>query len=191
MTLAGPNDTAVVNGDRLVDASGSDLVEVPTHAEAQQQVTAMRRRLVDLPDIPERMNTLAVVLSYELFGLFPSDIAVATELSIEQVATIMMLDAYEELRVAVVDGISEREAQGVRDIFVQGAVNSAKKITDLASSDRLDIALAASKEVLDRSGHTIKQIIQHRHMIDGALRIEIIRRDNSQSVPTIAVAPSE
>lgn len=189
MTLAGPSDDAKVGDDTLTDMNGSALVEVPTHDEAQQQVVTMRRRLIDLPDIPERMNTLGVVLSYELFGLSPVDIAEATGLSFGQVSAIMLLDAYGELRVAVIEGIAERDAQGIRDVFLQKAGRSAVRITELAESDRADIALMAAKEVLDRSGHTVKQVVEHQHTIDGALRIEFIKRDTSEKVPTIDVAP--
>ncbi len=136
MALANPNDAAQVNGETLVDHNGSALVEVPTAADAQQRVVATRRRLMDLPDIPERMNTLWLVLAYELFGLFPNDIALATGLSLDQITNIMMLDAYGELRLAVVDGIVEQDAQGVRDVFMQKAHRSAERIVELAESAR-------------------------------------------------------
>ncbi len=191
MGLANPNDTAHVNGETLVDRNGSALVEVPTAAEAQQRVVATRRRLMDLPDIPERMNTLGLVLAYELFGLFPNDVAIATGLTLDQVTNIMMLDAYGELRTTVVEGIVDQDAQGVRDTFMQKAQRSAERIVELAESSRPDIALSASKEVLDRGGHSVRQIIEHQHKMEGGLRIEYIRRDNSQGVPTIDLKPIE
>lgn len=189
MGLANPNDTARVNGETLVDKNGSTLVEVPTAVEAQERVVATRRRLIDLPDIPERMNTLGLVLAYELFGLFPNDVAIATGLTLDQITNIMMLDAYGELRTTVVDGIVEQDAQGVRDVFAQKAQRSAERIVELAESTRPDIALSASKEVLDRGGHHTKQIIEHQHKMEGGLRIEYIRRDNSQEVPTLDLKP--
>jgi len=191
MGLANPNDVAQVNGETLVDQNGSALVEVPTAVEAQQRVVATRRRLIDLPDVPERMNTLGLVLAYELFGLFPNDVAIATGLTLEQVTNIMMLDAYSELRSTVVEGIVDQDAQGVRDTFMQKAQRSAERIVELAESTRPDIALSASKEVLDRGGHSVRQIIEHQHKMEGGLRIEIIRRDNSQEVPTLDLAPVE
>lgn len=189
MTLVGPNDTAVVNGEVLRDASGEAYVEVPTARDAQRRVTATRRRLIDLPDVPERMNTLSVVLTYELFGLFPNDIAIATGLTLEQVAHIQMLDAYTDMRATVVDGIVEKDAETVRDTFMQKAQRSAERIVELAESGRPDIALAASREVLDRGGHTVKQIVEHQHRMEGGLTIEVIKRDNTQQVPAVDVTP--
>lgn len=173
----------------VIEVNGERFVEVPTDAEAQALVTATRRRLADLPDVPQRMNTLAVVLTYELFGLRADDIAMATGLSRDQVGNIMMLDAYEALRSTVVDSIVEADAQGVRDVFIKKARRSAERIVELAESARPDIALYASKEVLDRSGHTVKQIVEHKHQLEGGLVIEVIKRDNSQQVPTIDVTP--
>ncbi len=189
MTLANPNDTVVVNGETLTDPVGGAYVEVPTARDAQRQVVATRRRLMDLPDVPERMNTLSVVLTYELFGLFPNDIALATGLTLEQVAHIQMLDAYMDMRTTVVDGIVAKDAETVRDTFMQKAQRSAERIVELAESARPDIALAASKEVLDRGGHTVKQIVEHQHKMDGGLVIEVIKRDNTQQVPAVEVPP--
>jgi len=191
MVLANPSDTVEVNGETLVDKNGERFVEVPTHEDAQKRVVATRRRLIDLPDIPERMNTLGLVLSYELFGLFPNDVAIATGLTLEQVTNIMMLDAYTDLRRTVVEGIVEQDADSVRSIFVQKSRRSAERIAELAESNRPDIALMASKEVLDRGGHTVKQIVEHQHKMEGGLTIEIIKRDNSQDVPMIDVTPTD
>ena len=189
MSLANPDDAAVVNGEVVHDTEGTPYVEVPTAAAAQRSVVGVRRRLIDLPDIPERMNTLGLVLSYELFGLFPNDVAMATGLTLDQVTNIMMLDAYNDLRTKVVDGIVENDAQSVRDVFVQKAQRSAERIVELADSGRPDIAFMASKEVLDRSGHTVKQIVEHQHKMEGGLVIEVIKRDNSKDVPTIDITP--
>lgn len=189
MSLANPSDAATVNGEVLTDERGAEYVEVPTHVDAQRQVVATRRRLIDLPDIPERMNTLGLVLAYELFGLFPNDVAIATGLTLDQVTNIMMLDAYTDLRSTVVEGIVEQDAQGVRDVFMQKAHRSAVRIVELAESGRPDIALSASKEVLDRGGHTVRQIVEHQHKLEGGLVIEVIKRDNSQEVPVIDMRP--
>jgi len=191
MALANPDEPAIVNGETLVDPRSGAYVEVPNARDAQRQVVATRRRLADLPDVPERMNTLSVVLTYELFGLFPNDIAIATGLTLDQVAAIMMLDAYLDLRASVVDGIVEKDAETVRDVFMQKSLRSASRIVELAESNRPDIALAASREVLDRGGHTVKQIVEHHHKMEGGLKIEIIKRDNTQEVPTIDAVPIE
>ena len=46
----------------------SQMVEVPTAQEAVRIVTAARRKLSELPEVPRTMNAISVVLSYTLFG---------------------------------------------------------------------------------------------------------------------------
>ena len=191
MKLARVSDSAIIDGEKYVDEDGNNYIEVPSNSEAQQQVSALRRRLVDLPDVPQRMNTISVVVAYELFGLSAKDIALAVGLSEAQVGNIMMLDAYSEMRDHVIDGIRENDASEVRDVFVQKSKRSAERIVELAESGRPDIALSASKEVLDRSGHTVKQIVEHKHKMDDALRIEIIKRDVSEEVPDLVLNEGE
>lgn len=184
--LAKVDDTSI-DGAVYEDKNGTRFVEVASNGDAQR-LTSLRRRLIDLPDVPQRMNAISAVLSYELFGLSQHDIAVAVGLDNEQVGRIMMLDAYRDMREAVVKSIAEREQDEVRDIFVQKAKRSATRIVELAESARPDIALSASREVLDRSGNTVKEIVEHRHRLDGGLTIEYIKRDNSQQAPTIDVS---
>lgn len=191
MKLARVSDSAIIDGEKYVDEDGNNYIEVPSNSEAQQQVSALRRRLVDLPDVPQRMNTISVVVAYELFGLSAKDIALAVGLSEAQVGNIMMLDAYSEMRDHVIDGIRENDASEVRDVFVQKSRRSAERIVELSESARPDIALSASKEVLDRSGHTVKQIVEHKHKMDDALRIEIIKRDVSEEVPDLVLNEGE
>lgn len=187
--LAKIGETLEVNGEVLVDENGRKFVEVPTNGEAQDTVLALRRRVQDLPDVPERMNALSVVLSYELFGLTQYDIANATGLTPQQVGHIQMLDAYVEYKAAVVQSIQDREADTVVGLFRQGAKDAAAKVVEHIGSPFPSVSLAASKEVLDRSGNTVKQVVEHQHKVDGGLRIEYIKRDNSQPVPTIDVKP--
>ena len=189
--LAPINETASIHGEVYEDVNGKRFVAVPSNGEAQQQIVSMRRRMIDLPDVPQRMNTISVVLSYELFGLNHDDIATAVGLSPEQVGTVQMLDAYRDMRDAVIESIHETDVDNVRSVFMAKAQRSAERIVELADSARPDIALMASREVLDRSGNTVKEIVEHRVKLEGGLVIEHITRDNSQQVPTIDLKPVE
>lgn len=167
------------------DEPTDGFVSVPTNAEMQQRVVSVKRNMGDLPDLPAKMNTIGVVLSYELFGLSVSDTATVTGLTDEQVGRIRMLDAYTSMRKNVVDAIVENESDNVIDIFTTNSRDAANRLVDLAGSARPDIALSASKDLLDRAGHTAKYITEHRHMVEGGLTIEHVKRDNSESVPLI------
>jgi len=167
------------------DEPTDGFVSVPTNAEMQQRVVSVKRNMGDLPDLPAKMNTIGVVLSYELFGLSVADTAAVTGLTDEQVGTIRMLDAYDTMRKNVVDAIIDQESENVVDIFTSNARTAANRLVDLAGHARPDISLSASKDLLDRAGHTAKQIMEHRHTLEGGLVIEHVKRDNSQEVPVI------
>lgn len=153
------------------------LVEVPTNTEAQVLVANTRKRIADLPDIPKRMNFVAAVLSYKLFGLSDFDIATALSCTEERVAQVFETDVYKRLSDEVVRTILERDADDVRHIFKQGSRNAAKKLMQLADSENETVALSATKDILDRAGHSPAQIIQHNHSMSGGLEIVVTKRD--------------
>ena len=161
------------------------FIQVPTNVELQQKVVSVRRNLGDLPDLPEKMNTIGVVLSYELFGLSVADTATVTGLTDEQVGRIRMLDAYHTIRKDVTQAIIDRDSEDVRDMFVQQSHLAANKMFDHMMSEKVEVSLVAARDVLDRGGFMPKQISEHTLRVEGGLKIEHIRRDNSVDIPTI------
>jgi hypothetical protein len=160
------------------------FVEVPTHAEAQRLVTATRRKLSELPEVPRTMNAVGIVLSYTLFGLDDEEIAVATGLSVDQIGRIKLDDPYAQMYTAVVQTILDAETSVVRDVFTKNARNAAKVVVDAMQEGNRSDRVAAAKDILDRSGHRPNDVVEHRHRMDGGLVIEIVRRDGAV-LPTI------
>ena len=161
------------------------LISVPTNVEIQERVVSVRRNMGDLPDLPAKMNTIGVVLSYELFGFSERDTATVTGLTDEQVGRIRMLDAYDTMRKNVIDAVIERDTDDVRDLFGQQSRFAANRVFDHMSSPDPAISLVASRDVLDRGGFGAKQITEHRHTLEGGLTIEYVTRNNSEDVPII------
>lgn len=155
------------------------VVEVPTHAEAQQLVIRARARLSDLPDVPRTMNPIGVVLSYTLFGLADEEIAVATNLTVKQVATIKMGDAYLSMHDKVVGNIIASEADDVRSLFVKHSRTAAENMISLMSAGKASDRRAATADVLDRAGFRPADVHEHRHSVEGGLTIEIVRKDTT------------
>lgn len=174
------------NGE-IVDPSEARevLVEIPTNREATQLVIAARRKLSDLPDVPKTMNTVSVVLSYSLFGLDDTEIALATNMTETQVGMVKMHDAYAQMHDAVVASIIESETDDVRSLFVKhsrAAVNTMLSVMSRSKSEANKIVVA--RDLLDRAGHRPADVVEHRHKMDGGLTIEIIRRDE-KIIPVI------
>lgn len=176
---------------RIIDPNEAqeEYVEIPTNREATDLVIRARKKLADLPDVPRTMNAISVVLSYSLFGLDNVEIALATGLTETQIGTIVMGDAYREMREGVVSSILAAETDNVRDLFQQNsrmAVNKMLAIMQTSKSEQNKITIA--RDILDRAGHRPADVIEHRHKMEGGLTIEIIQRDDVNTMPVIDMA---
>ena len=162
----------------------SVAVEIPSADDAVRIVTAARRKLSELPEVPRTMNAVSVILSYSLFGLDDEEIAIATGLTVEQIGRIKLGDAYTQMHDAVIRTVLESETNVVRELFVKKARDAAQVVVRAMQEGSRADRLAAAKDILDRSGHRPSDVVEHRHRMDGGLVIEIVKRDGAQ-VPTI------
>lgn len=162
------------------------FVEVPNAREAQAIISQTRRRVADLPEPPKTMNAISVVLTYTLFGLSPQEVAVATTLTAEQVVNIQGLDAYKQMEAAIVQTVLEADAGDVQNILSNGARNAARRVIDLIDSEDDNISLAASKDVLSRTGHSSRDGEAARGM--DSLNIRITVQDQNEKKPTIEIS---
>ena len=165
-------------------APRQEFVEVPTHAEAQRLVTATRRKISDLPEVPRTMNAVGIVLSYTMFGLDDEEIGIATGLTVEQIGRIKISDPYTQMHDAIVRSILDSETEVVRDLFTKNAKRAASTVISALEEGSRSDRMAAAKDILDRSGHRPSDVVEHRHRMDGGLVIEIVRRD-ATSLPVI------
>ncbi len=168
-----------------------ELIEIPNQLDAVREITAVRRKVSDLPDIPQKMNTISVVLMYSLFGLPDKEIAIATGFSLEQVEVIKSQDAYRRLTNDIVENIMTQDEDDIRSMFRQGARVAARKMVSFVNHKSDSMAFAASKDILDRDGHRPVDVVEHRHRIEGGLAIEIIKTDKTQQLPPIDITPEK
>jgi hypothetical protein len=169
-------------------AEKPEYVEVPTHEEAQRIVTAARRKLSELPEVPRTMNAVSVVLSYSLFGLDDEEIAIATGMTIAQIGRIKVGDAYTQMHDAIVRTVLDSETSVVRELFTKNARNAAQVMVRAMEEGARADRMAAARDILDRSGHRPSDVVEHRHRMDGGLVIEIVKRDGAQ-MPVIDMEP--
>jgi len=174
----------VFPGGRMVRGGGEEFVEIPTHREAQRVITATRRKVSDLPEVPKTMNAIGAVLSYTLFGLDDEEIAIATGFTTDQIGRIKVSDPYTSMHEVVVRTILDSETDVVRELLAKNARGAAEVMVDsLQAGSRAD-RMAAAKDILDRSGHRPADVVEHRHRVDGGLVIEYVKR-GEEKVPTI------
>lgn len=166
-------------------------IEIPSNSSAQRTVTRAARRLADLPALPMALNTISIVLVYSLWGLSETDIAVATNLTEQQVTNIKSQDAYSKMQSEMIDNIRKSDEDNVRALINEHANTAVTNVVNLMSSEDDKISLAASKDILDRAGHRPADIVEHRHSMVDPLRIEIVRKDGSSAnaIPMIDITP--
>ncbi len=166
------------------------LVEVPNTREIQRDIVAARKRIADLPLPPEQMNTLSLVMAYSVFGLSDKDIGNVLSLSQDQIHNIKMNNAYNELQQNLVQSIIHSDTTEVRDLFVLNSKTSAQLFVDTVNDSEMGIGtrLSAANNILDRAGHRPADIVEHRHKVEGGLRIEYVKKEE-QDIPTIDVTP--
>lgn len=163
------------------------LLRIPSATEAVERVTAVRKRLIDLPAPPSQMNGVAVLISYSLLGLSDEEIAIALSLTQEQVGRIKMSDVYTSVRAEIVSAILKNDTDDVRHMFVQGSKTAATAVINMISTaDDEKVRLKAAQDVLDRAGHRPIDVHEHRVAVDGGLRIEYIEK-KPLDVPIITI----
>lgn len=161
------------------------FVEVPRASDAQRQVTAVRRTLAELPMPPKTMPAIAVVMAYTLWGLSDEQIALGMEITLDQVRRIKMSEAYSTFYTSVAETLVKTQADDVRSMIAQQSQSAVQRIVELMDSDREDIVLSASKDLLDRAGHRPTDVVEHRHSMEGGLRIEIVDKTGTSDMPII------
>ena len=166
------------------------LVEVPNTREIQRDIVAARKRIADLPLPPEQMNTLSLVMAYSVFGLSDKDIGNVLGLPQEQIHNIKMNNVYNELQQNLVQSIIHSDTTEVRDLFVLNSKTSAQLFVDTVNDSEMGIGtrLSAANNILDRAGHRPADIVEHRHKVEGGLRIEYVKKEE-QDIPTIDITP--
>lgn len=165
-------------------------VAVPSAAEAIREVTQVRRRLSDLPEVPAKMNIVSAVAAYYMFGINDHEIAYALGCTESQVANIKMTEAFGQLVDTMTRNIVEGFGTDARMMIEQHAPNAAQRVIELMDSNDEHVAMVASKDVLDRSGHRPADVVEHRHKVEGGLTIEYVRKGkDDDKVPTLDVTP--
>lgn len=192
ITLADGTVIDMMTGKPRRDNNGAlpGHIVVPTARDAVAEVTRVRRRLADLPDMPEKMNVVAVVCAYYMFGLDDWEIAHAIGGTERQVGNIRMTAAFSDLVEMMQRNIVEGQEDSVRTALANNAHLAVNTIVNGLSSDDEKVQLVAAKDILDRSGHRPNDVVEHRHKVEGGLTIEYVSKsDSDHDMPMVDVTP--
>lgn len=167
-------------------------VIVPTNAEAVQEITRVRKRLADLPDLPpKQMHITAVVCAYYMFGLEDYEIAHALGVTERQVSNIKMTAAFDELVDTLQRNIVEGQQDDVRTFLSNHARTAADTMVRELASPNGQNRIVAAKDILDRAGHRPADVVEHRHKVEGGLTIEYVKKGGGDSIPDIDIVAED
>ncbi|NJL53778.1 hypothetical protein HC928_00635 [bacterium] len=178
--------------DPLTGEVSGENVLAPATSDERPHVIATRlesghKAITELPDKPERLNLVNVVLVYNLFGLTDADIAHILNLSPTQVAQIIDSEVATKLRETILNAIREHDTSIVRKKLSEYEERAAAAVGALLAAESPSVRLSAAKDILDRSGHRPVDIVEHRHKIDGGLVIEVIKKGDSSNIPPFTI----
>lgn len=165
------------------------MVEVPSNQQAVTIIEGTRRKLAELPVTPKSLNPVAVVCIYTMYGLDSQEISIATGLTIQQINTLRMTNEYALIQRAVVDTVLSAETGEVKDYIQRAAGKAAKKVESLVDSADPNVALKASKDMLDRAGLRPVDVVEVRNKMDMGLVIEVVNRKDTNERPVIDIQP--
>jgi len=154
-------------------------VEVPTHEAAQRQIVATRRQLADLPVPAQQLNAVSLCVIYTMSGLAHTDIAIATNLTVNQIERIVEGDPFKEMFDLTKKTLLAEQVNNVRDYIQERSMHAARKVVGHVDSDNEAVSLSASKDVLDRAGQRPVDVVEHRHHVESELRIVHVVKDNT------------
>jgi hypothetical protein len=180
-------DTAT--GQAMLPSTSPEAViqqQTKKHAQSTQTATirgrdrnnrAIRRGLIDLPADSKAVTTCGVVWLYFTLGINDAEIAEATGLKISQIDMIKGLQLFTQLDNLVKDNIHALSADSVQKRIDAMSADALNKLEDMLEDEETRPATKAriAMNMLDRGGFSPKQVMEHRHSMEGGLVIRHIR----------------
>lgn len=154
-------------------------VEVVTNSDAVEVVSRTERRISDLPDRPDNLHPVTVILGYHLFGLSDQQIAIATNTSLDYVQKIMDGDAFVQMKNTIAEDFITMQRETVMGILEAGSKNAAQRQVAMLNSQDEAVVLAASKQILDR---TLKEERNSKRVRMPSLNISVITDAGKQDM---------
>lgn len=150
----------------------------------------VRRGLIDLPADSKAITTAGVVWLYFNLGINDAEIAEATGLKISQVDMIKGLQLFQQLDTLVKDNIAKMQADSVQKRIDAMSADALNKLEDMLDDEETRPATKAriAMNMLDRGGFSPKQVMEHRHSLEGGLVIRHIREiAQPKQMPTVDI----
>lgn len=170
-----------------------EQIEEEIHEEAEAAITAVfevealaRRSIHDIKLPPNQMALVCMSIVYEYWGLPDDEICMALNCSTSALMHIRQLDMYLSIKDSLIESVRRAYMASVDGIMQQASLKAAMKVAKLVGDKSSDIALSASKDVLDRSGHRPADKIEVTSKSETSLVIRVIKeREEDKLLNTI------
>jgi hypothetical protein len=153
----------------------------------------VRRGLVDLPADCKAVTTCGVVWLYFTLGINDAEIAEATGLKLSQVDMIKGLQLFQQLDTLLKDNLLALQNDNVQRRIDAMSATALDGLENILVDEETRPATKARvlMNMLDRAGFSPKQVMEHRHSLEGGLIIRHIREvAQPKQMPTIDVTPN-
>jgi|SRR6187455_2896664 len=191
-------------GQAIVPSTSPDAVIQQQTARSKQSPEAatvrgrdrnnrpVRRNLIDLPADTKAVTTAGVVWLYFTLGINDAEIAEATGLKLSQVDMIKGLQLFGQLDALVKENLALLEADDVQKRIDRMSGKALDGLEDILEDEDTKPATKSRilMNMLDRGGFSPKQVMEHRHSLEGGLVIRHIREiAQPKQMPSIDITP--
>jgi len=137
----------------------------------------VRRGLVDLPADHRAVTTVGIVWLYHTMGVTDAETAEATGLRISQVEMMKQMQLFMQLDDLVKSNLAILAHSDVQKRIDGAAGDALDALEDMLSDADVKPATRARilMNMLDRGGFAPKQILEHKHSLEGGLTIRHIK----------------
>lgn len=180
-------DGRVVSTVAVPQPSAQIHREIVSGRQAAKTLDRIHRKLGDLPDIPQKMNPIAAVLSYTAIGLSDADIATALGAAVEQIQVLKDSEPYKQLADMFDKTVFEDARKNAKHIIARAADRAATKISDAIDSDDPLISLAASRDIIKFGGISLDESTGRSL---GGLKI-VIEKSDGKNADNVTVTLGE
>lgn len=164
LTNSNSNDSEEEEIEEDEDLSDISLSLVPIARRSFHDITLPRKQ----------MAVICMAIMYKNWGLPDDEIATAIGISIDSLNHIRNLDMYSRLDNDLVESLRASYMNSTEGILQQASTKAALKMVRLIGDKSKDLGLAASKDILDRTGHRPADKIEHSIRMEQDLTIRII-----------------
>ena len=164
-TVAVEADTSSEDSDQSVETGPVPLVT--------------RKRVAELPDSPDVMNVIMIILGYSLWGLPASEIAHAMNTQTAKVEQLQLSDAYQTAMKEVTANLIESMQSDVRGKLAAHAAAAVDTMIKMLKSKSESNRQTVAADILDRAGFSPQAIVSHKHSFEDELVMRVIRDDKT------------